>query len=418
MAHGVLPAAADIRKLKAFILEKAPTCIHQPEGRLPHAFVTPSYEVDAGADDRAAVPLRSLFGHYLQMYDWDACFFSQAAHRLAVRGLASAVIANFLSFRGSDGYVPRTVSPQRVWDMGDLCKPFLAQSLLHERTTENRAGATAGREVIEDLDRYYGYFQRHRRNRLGLYHWRNALESGVDDNLALLYPREAAVSEKHAGSAFLDDRLLAADLNSYLVAEFRAFARLCQMAGLGELGERYSNRAEEIQEGVEQLLWNEEFGLYLNFDPESSQYVKVRAWTGLCPILMGISSAERVEQVIRRNLLSKEHFLRPAGLASLAASEPLYNQSKRGLYGRAIVSNWQGPLWILPNALAVRCLQRYGFKSEAQDIALRVISTMAAGLEARGTLFENYDAETGKALWAPQFMSWNVLALELIEMLE
>jgi len=116
--------------------------------------------------------------------------------------------------------------------------------------------------------------------------------------------------------------------------------------------------------------------------------------------------------------LNEEHFFRPAGLASTAASEPLYNQSRRGLYGRAIVSNWQGPVWVLPNALAIRCLVKYDFRKEATELARRVISVMIDGLESRGTVFENYHAETGEPLWAPHFISWNLLALELIELLE
>jgi hypothetical protein len=31
-------------------------------------------------------------------------------------------------------------------------------------------------------------------------------------------------------------------------------------------------------------------------------------------------------------------------------------------------------------------------------------------------LYENYNAETGEPLWAPKFMSWNALALELIDL--
>ena len=40
-------------------------------------------------------------------------------------------------------------------------------------------------------------------------------------------PREAKKDEDQACIRYPDGRLLAVDLNSYLVAEFRAFARLC-----------------------------------------------------------------------------------------------------------------------------------------------------------------------------------------------
>ncbi len=71
---------------------------------------------------------------------------------------------------------------------------------------------------------------------------------------------------------------------------------------------------------------------------------------------------ERTHRLIQKYILNSEQFLRPCGLSSVAISEPLYNQAKRGLYGRAVVSNWQGPMWILPNALTARCLIANGYE--------------------------------------------------------
>lgn len=53
------------------------------------------------------------------MYDWDACFFAQAAHLTKLpelKGLGLDVVANFLSLKGATGQIPRTISPQRIWD--------------------------------------------------------------------------------------------------------------------------------------------------------------------------------------------------------------------------------------------------------------------------------------------------------------
>jgi putative isomerase len=102
----------------------------------------------------------------------------------------------------------------------------------------------------------------------------------------------------------------------------------------------------------------------------------------------------------------------------MADSELLSNQSARGLYGRAIVCNWQGPVWVLPNVFVVRKLMELGLISEARNIASRVVRVMLKDIQENGMLHENYDANTGKCLWAPQFMSWNILALELLAVLE
>lgn len=408
---------AQAKKLKSFFLEKAKSCIHEPKGMLKHRFVTPSYDVVAGADDTSEVSDRSLTGHYLQMYDWDACFFSQASVKAGIDGLAKDVVENFLSLQEGDGHIPRTVSPSRIWDNGDQCKPFLAQTLLFAADHDSKATHIDNRH-LEGLDCYLKYFDAKRKHESGLYFWRNVLESGVDDNLALLYPLEAAKGENEDIANFPDGRLLAADINAYLVAEFRAMNKLARMAGNEKMSNEYDAKANELANRIDSILWSKEDSIYYNYDPKTKEHCRLRAWTGLCPVIMGTTSKDRTREVIEKNIMASEHFFRGAGIASVAASEPLYNQAKRGLYGRVICSNWQGPMWVLPNGLIVRALLREGLTAEAQKLAERVINTLACGLESKGTLFENYHADTGEPLFAPQFMSWNSLCLELLSVLE
>lgn len=407
--------AQQTKRLREFVTEKAATCLHNPEGALKYRYVTPTYAVTPGADDKALVAERSTVGHYLQMYDWDACLFSQGATKVGLDDIAPDVVANFLSLKQADGYIPRTISPNRIWDAGDMCKPFLCQAL----TFENKyLKQKASPEMVQDLKCYLEYYQRNRRDKSGLYHWRNVLESGVDDNLALLTPQEAAKNENEDIGKFPDGSMLAVDISSYMVAEYRAFAQLAEFVGNPMLAAQYTSLAQELCNLIEEKMWDEEAGMYFNLFPGDFEKLKLRSWTGLLPAMLGIAKPERIERVVKSNIMNEDEFLRPAGLSSTSSSEPLYNNAKRGLYGRAIVSNWQGPMWILPNALAARGLVAHGFKREAQEVALRVVSTVNKGLDERKTMFENYNAENGQPLWAPQFMSWNVLLIELIQLLE
>jgi len=408
--------SAQVKTLKDFFLQKAKSCVHEPSGMLKHRFVTPSYDVVAGADDQSEVSDRSTTGHYLQMYDWDACFFAQASIKAGIEGLAADVVANFLSLQEGNGHVPRTVSPSRIWDNGDQCKPFLAQTLLF--AIENAKTKTEiDNRHLEGLDCFLKYFDGNK-HESGLYSWRNVLESGVDDNLALLYPLEAAKGENEDIANFPDGRLLAADLNAYLVAEFSSMVKLCRLAGNEKMAAAYEAKASALCGKIDELLWSQEAAMYFNYDPKTKQHCKLRAWTGLCPVIMGTTNAERMHLVIEKNIMSSDHFFRTAGISSVAASEPLYNNAKRGLYGRVICSNWQGPMWVLPNALVVRALLREKMTAEAQKIAERVVSTLASGLDSHNTLFENYHADTKEPLFAPQFMSWNSLTLEMLAILE
>jgi hypothetical protein len=394
-----------------FIKEKAQLCWHQPQGQLSYPYVTPTYGVVPGSDDNSGIPERSATGHYLQMYDWDACFFSQGASRAGLEGVAGAVVGNFLQLQGEDGYIPRTVSPGRIWDGDDHCKPFLAQTFKLDADAAQMSG-----EYLPKLAKYLRYFQKHRMQAHNLCAWRNVLESGVDDNLALLAPQEAARGENESPGQFPDGMLLACDLNAYLIVECQAYCDLVDLYGQPAEKKEFTVWIEQMKEAMESRLWNEQLGLYCNLHAAAGEQIAIRSWTGLLPALLGICHAERIEQVIERNILQDEHFLRPFGLASMAASEPLYNQAKRGLYGQVIVSNWQGPMWTLPNTLAARCLKKYGYENQARNLAQRVLAAVSQGLKEYGTLFENYHAETGQPLWAPNFMSWNILCLELAEL--
>ncbi len=420
-----MPSTQDLSRLRKFFFDYAPSCVHKPEGMLKYRYTTPTYAVKAGDDDNAEVAERSLTGHYLQMYDWDACFFSQAAHLTGhseFNGLGIDVVANFLSLKEANGHIPRTISPGKVWDAGDQCKPFLAQTLLAEYNRGSKNAKAADSESIghylDDLDCYLKFFQRERKSNWNLYHWRNVLESGVDDNLALIAPREAAQSEDESVGKFPDGSILAVDLSSYIAREFICFADLCAAFGRSQLEREYRELAKILIASIEEHLWNDKLSMYCGYNPQDATIIELRSWTGLAPMLMGLSKPERVERMLRDNILNSEHFLRPWGLTSHAVSEPLANQQRRGLYGRAIVSNWQGPVWILPNALVVRALNAGGFKKEAKEISARVVKTLLHSLDRYNTLYENYDAETGAGLWASQFMSWNILALELIQTLE
>lgn len=409
-----------IQKIKSHLIDRAARCVHPAQGKFVAPYVTPSAGIIPGADDDAYLSDRSLTGHYLQVYDWDACFFSQAAYRAGIDGMPSATVTNFLGLQGSDGYIPRTVSPHRIWDGDDLAKPFLAQTLANElahgrATTDNTMPLA---EVVTKLSRYFTYLDLHRLGKHGLYHWRNVLESGVDNNLSLLAPRQASKDENDASGRFPDDRLLACDLNAYLAAEFAALGKLADASGSSKVATTFHKRSAELKDAIDRYLWSEELGFYCNLDPNSGKQIKLRSWTGFVPVLLAVAPRDKAARVIEETMLSEKHFLRATGLSSVAASEPLYNQARRGLYGGVVVSNWQGPMWILPNALAVRYLVGNGYQRQAEDISRRVVTTMAEALENTGTTFENYNAETGDALWAPDFISWNILALEMIETLE
>jgi putative isomerase len=63
----------------------------------------------------------------------------------------------------------------------------------------------------------------------------------------------------------------------------------------------------------------------------------------------------------------------------------------------------------------MHALLRYGYPEPALETAVRVVRLCLDDLEWNGMMHENYDAETGAPLAAPDFVSWNLLAAQMID---
>jgi hypothetical protein len=62
----------------------------------------------------------------------------------------------------------------------------------------------------------------------------------------------------------------------------------------------------------------------------------------------------------------------------------------------------------------MHALLHYGYQDSALDVAERVVRVCLDDLEKNGMMHENYHADTGAPLAAPDFISWNLLAAQMI----
>jgi putative isomerase len=65
--------------------------------------------------------------------------------------------------------------------------------------------------------------------------------------------------------------------------------------------------------------------------------------------------------------------------------------------------------------MVMHALLRYGYPSEALAAAERVTRLCLDDLDGNGMMHENYHAETGAPLAAPDFISWNLLVAQMVE---
>jgi hypothetical protein len=62
----------------------------------------------------------------------------------------------------------------------------------------------------------------------------------------------------------------------------------------------------------------------------------------------------------------------------------------------------------------MHALLHYGYRDAALDVAERVTRLCLDDLDRNGMMHENYHADTGAPLAAPDFISWNLLAAQMI----
>jgi hypothetical protein len=387
-----------IERLKDRVLRPA-------SGLLPYPYIVPT--ADASEDG----PRDRQLGVYEQQYDWD-CYFEGVAFAYDGGERAEAfrsAMRNFLHFTASDGFTPRTLSPEKFWDFPDLMKPFLAQGCYLASRAVGDFSWMEG-ENYERVLAYLRYWESNRRGGHGLYMWRSALESGVDNNASTVNRSDLTVE--------------AVDANSYLVREYQAAAALARALDRPGDADSLEARGAELARRINVVLWDEKDECYydvLSVADVPVSRIRVKTWTCLTPLWAGVASPDRAAALVERHVLDPATFWGPYGVPSLARSEPVYGQAKRAIVyvpverRRWEVSNWQGPVWVIVNWQVMHGLLRYGYRKQATDLAWRLLGLLERDVEATGGMHENYDAETGAGLWSPNFGSWNMLAARMAE---
>lgn len=404
--------------------------------RKPTAAATPVLEIPDSEEDERARLLRHLArlrpdvvrpasrqipypycipgGFYDHQWDWDGFFI--AAH-LAGRTPARPEYLkywtlNVLASELPDGDVASCIGPDgvRAGNRSLRLKPFLAQ------------GAELAVRLLDDhawLEPHYSDLVRlatrceatHRDPANGLFVWRDAMQSGADNNPAV------SNDEKIAG------RRAACDVNAFHFREYLALALLARRLQKSEDEALFRERAETLKALVNEKLWDPRGESYWNLELGTGEPVMRVSYSNFVPLWAGMVPEDRAKLMIRRYLWNERHMLGPWGLRTVSRQDPEYNNVNMVVP----YSNWQGPVWPIANYFYFVALMNYGFRDEANDLVERLTRLYLKDIDFCGSLHENYHAETGAPL-APSaeqskdgtegaFVGWNLLLEDMIEML-
>lgn len=165
------------------------------------------------------------------------------------------------------------------------------------------------------------------------------------------------------------------DLNSLLYLYEREMGWLSDQLGARMEAQDWRRRADERATAMSRFLWDEEAGLFFDYNVRTGRRRDYPFATTFFPLWTGWATPRQAERV-HAHLAS---FLRPGGL--LTSHFVSGNQ-------------WDAPFgWAPLQLAAVEGLDRYGYRESARAVASGFVGMVEAEYRRTGTIVEKYDVE-------------------------
>lgn len=180
-------------------------------------------------------------------------------------------------------------------------------------------------------------------------------------------------------------------------AWYRAVADLNRIAGeLGRPPVLLSVEMDAFRRAFHTRLWDEDAGLFLDFDLKAGQEIGVHTLIGLTPIYAELVDAAQAAAMYDR------YKTRCRGCFLLPSVPPDQQGFESSRYHR-------GPVWVQSNWMIARGLEDLGLGGRGRELADATIE-----LVRRSGWFEHFDAYSGRGAGTDQFSWTAALTIDLI----
>lgn len=244
-------------------------------------------------------------------------------------------VKDFLSFvdehAADRGYLSRETAPDALWALPEMCKPFLAQAAYRASLTMGNAEWL--RLWYQRLRETLEFWENTRRAPDGFFRWFNGVESGVDNNPAVM-DHPADVTE-------------GVDLQCYLYREYRAISLMAAKLGMQNDAGDYSRKVDALRQKIRHDMWSETEGMFLNIDSRTGKPIHIKTWTNFVPLWAGVATSGQARRMIEGHLLRPQEFWAQNGIRTLSPDEPLYDPHH---------GYWRGPVWVISSYLLMHGL--------------------------------------------------------------
>jgi mannosylglycerate hydrolase len=228
--------------------------------------------------------------------------------------------------------------------------------------------------------------------------------SASDRPTSTAYDRFAYLVKLFADCSYDEDKMrqdcpfLVQDVlfNSLLCKANRDLAEIARV--LGEDPSTYEGLAEKTKGAINEKLWDEDRGIYLDYDFADNRPIRVYFGPNLAgPLYASIPDQDRVKLVV--NTLENDGF----GLSDENIT-PIPSYDVHG-YGFSEERYWRGPVWINIDWFLMKGLEAYGYEEHAERLRRTIIE-----LCRREGFHEYFDPTSGKGLESILF-SWSAALL-------
>ncbi len=402
-----MPTARDNLTMLDHIEELWPVLARPPQP------LVPQYSSDLPLPAPFVVP----GGIFQEMYYWDSYFTMLGLARDGRDDLVEGMIDNFGALVDRYGHVPNGT---RTYFLSRSQPPFFAlmvglskvedPAVLQRRLRQLRAEhafwmagsqdiapGSAERRVVAlpdgaVLNRYHDDRDTPRDES-----WANDLETaaaaaaaaGREPAEVFRDIRSAAESGWDFSSRWFGDgeslatirttAIVPVDLNSLLYALEEEIAALCTTLGDSACAGAYADHAAARKTAMDEWLWDEASGAYLDYDWQAERPTGVLSAATLFPLFVGAASSQQADAVAR---LTGEKLTAPGGLRTTLVRTGEQWDAPNG---------WAPLQWV-----AVSGLERYGHQAAARLIARRFVSTAERVYRETGKMLEKYDIEQAR----------------------
>jgi alpha,alpha-trehalase len=329
---------------------------------------------------------------YKEQWDWDA-FFMGIALSYEIKSEAIYLknwALNYIINAKPNGKVAGCIRPKGNDPRLNHMKPLLGQGIY--LSSENLQDYVWIKQYWSKIKKIVAYREEHLwSKKYNLAMWYDSMESGADNNVASLdYPPKTVIST---------------DVNAFLYKEYLSLSYIAGKINQSVDESIYKKKAEDILLNTNLYLWDKKDNIYYNLDTITGEPIKRISYSSFVPLWAKMLDKTNAVKSIKKYLLNEEHMLSKYGIRTLSKKDAEYNNINM----IKPHSNWQGPIWPIANYLYFVALNNYGFNDYAKKIAENMAKLVISDMDKTGGMHENYDAETGEPLAAPNFISWNLL---------